>query len=161
MNGIRYIFSDIDGVLTDGKFEITSNGEERKKICYRDLDAIGIGRKAGLTFAFITGEDTLLARRIVARFGVESAVFGAKDKLAALKQLLTERGISAEEVCYVGDSDRDALAIAYAGIGISPADATKAARQAADFVTVSGGGTGVLFEVVEKIIANELYREEL
>ena len=45
-----YIFSDIDGVLTDGKVYLDAQGHESKQICYRDLDSIAIGRKAGLEF---------------------------------------------------------------------------------------------------------------
>ena len=49
---IKYIFSDIDGVLTDGKVCLDAHGAENKQICYRDLDSIAIGKKAGDTLNF-------------------------------------------------------------------------------------------------------------
>lgn len=149
---LRYIFSDIDGVLTDGRVRIDTDGNESKEICYRDLDSIAIGHKAGLNFIFVTGEDTRLARQIAERFQVSSTVYGAKDKLQAVKGLLEKLNITKEEVCYIGDSNRDAPAIAYVAIGIAPQNGANKAKQAADIITEAVGGSGVLFEVVEKIV---------
>ncbi|MBP2630526.1 MAG: gmhA [Firmicutes bacterium] len=157
---IKYIFADIDGVLTDGKVWIDAQGNENKPICYRDLDSIAIGRKAGLEFVFVTGENTALAREIARRFKVEPAVFGAKDKLSAIKNLIDTMKIDKECICYIGDSDRDASAIGYVGLGIAPKDGSKKAREAADFISDSVGGSGVLFEVVENIIEGIVYRRD-
>ncbi len=159
VNKIQYIFADIDGVVTDGKVSIDIDGNERKQICYRDLDAIGIGRKQGLEFFFITGEDTKMAESIAKRFNVKRAIFGAKDKLSAVKTLISELNIDKEIVCYIGDSDRDAPAIAYVGLGLAPADASRKALQAADFVTEKVGGNGVLLELVENIMEDG-YRKD-
>ena len=98
MKKIKYIFADMDGVVTDGTVRIDENGKESKAICFRDLDAVGIGRNAGLEFAFITGEDTPIAHFMAKRFGVDTAVFGAKDKQAAVEGLLVRLGLTAEEI---------------------------------------------------------------
>lgn len=155
---IKYIFADIDGVITDGKVWIDAQGNENKQICYRDLDSIGIGRNVDLEFVFITGENTEIARGIARRFKVEPSVFGAKDKLSAIETLIATMQIDKDCICYIGDSDRDAPAIAYVGLGIAPADGSKKARAAADFITDSVGGAGVLFEVVENIIEGIVYK---
>ena len=152
---IKYIFSDIDGVLTDGKVRIDINGNETKEICYRDLDSVAMGRQQGLEFIFVTGEDTIMARQIVKRFKAAAAEYGAKDKLMAVQKLLQTFNISRDEVCYIGDSNRDVPAIAFAGFGVAPSDASPKARKAAAFVTETQGGSGVLFEVVEKILDNQ------
>ena len=93
------------------------------------------------------------------RQNVKRAIFGAKDKLSAVKALISELNIDKEIVCYIGDSDRDAPAIAYVGLGIAPADASKKALQAADFVTEKVGGNGVLLELVENIMEDG-YRKD-
>ena len=150
---IKYIFSDIDGVLTDGTVSISVDGQEQKRICYRDLDAVGIGRNGGLEFAFITGEDTELARRIAERFNISRVIYGAKDKGAAVKAMMEEMRISAGEICYVGDSLRDIPAIELAGLGAAPSDAPASVRRCADIVTGASGGHGVLLELVEMILS--------
>lgn len=152
MKRIKYIFADMDGVVTDGTVRIDENGRESKAICFRDLDAIGIGRRAGIAFAFVTGEDTPIAHFMAKRFGVETAVFGAKDKKAAVEGLLAQLNLTAEEICYIGDSARDVPAIEMAGIGATVQDGVLAARRAADIVTECRGGTGALLELVETLL---------
>lgn len=142
----------MDGVVTDGTVRIDENGKESKAICFRDLDAIGIARRAGLEFAFVTGEDTPIAHFMARRFGVEHAVFGAKDKKAAVEGLLAQLNLTAEEICYIGDSARDIPAIELAGVGAAVQDATVGARKAADIVTECRGGTGALLELVETLL---------
>jgi 3-deoxy-D-manno-octulosonate 8-phosphate phosphatase KdsC-like HAD superfamily phosphatase len=44
---MKFILLDVDGVLTDGSVTLDVNGNESKRICYRDLDAIVVGRRAG------------------------------------------------------------------------------------------------------------------
>ena len=149
---ITWVASDIDGVLTDGQILLDETGKEQKQIYMRDLDAIGVGGRLGLKFVFITGEDNQIARTIARRFCVDHLVVDAKDKLGALQALCERERLIRSEVCYIGDSDRDAEAIAWAAFGVAPADGSEAARQAADYVTNCAGGRGVLAEVVARIV---------
>jgi YrbI family 3-deoxy-D-manno-octulosonate 8-phosphate phosphatase len=149
---IKIVVSDIDGVLTDGRIIIDSKGNEQKRLCFRDIDAIGIGRKNGLDFILVTGEDNALAAFIAKRFSIGGIIMGAKDKLAALESICEKYEISPEHICYIGDGNRDADAIRQSGFGVAPADASRQARESAKFITDSKGGDGVLAEVVEKIV---------
>lgn len=155
MNKIKYIFIDIDGVLTDGTVQIDASGNESKRICYHDLDAIGKGRRNGFDFAFITGEDTDMARFITKRFNVSVGRFGAKDKLKAIQNLMEELNVTREEICYIGDSERDIPAIELAKIGAAPADALDEVKKVADVVLNHKGGEGVLMELVSYLIAEK------
>ena len=153
---MKLILTDIDGVLTDGRVTLDEHGKETKTICYRDLDAIGIGRRAGYEFAFVTGEDTEMARFLAQRFRVERLYTGAKDKLAALRAIEAELGIPLSSMIYIGDCDRDASALKAVGLGIAPSDASQCAKAASDVITQYRGGFGVLLEVVDKLISGEL-----
>lgn len=152
---IKLIVTDVDGVLTDGCVFIDVHGNEMKKICYRDLDAIGIGRRAGYEFAFATGENTEMVDRLAARFGITMVYANAKDKLATIKKIAGDMGVDTKDLIYVGDSDRDAPAFPVVGLAVAPIDATRAARNAANKITESAAGTGVLFEVVTKLVNGE------
>jgi YrbI family 3-deoxy-D-manno-octulosonate 8-phosphate phosphatase len=153
---MKWIFTDVDGVLTDGRVTIDVYGNETKSICYRDLDAIGVGRANGYDFAFVTGERTEMVDALAARFKVERVYAGAKDKLAAMKAIAEEFGVGVGELLYIGDSDRDAPALDAVGLGIAPRDATANARSAANCVADFEGGRGVLLEVVDKLISGKL-----
>ncbi|TGE35386.1 HAD family hydrolase [Desulfosporosinus fructosivorans] len=149
LNRLKLIATDVDGVLTDGHAIIDSNGHEQKRIYFRDLDAIAIGKKLGLEFALITGEDNGMVDVIAKRFNITQVSRGAKDKLVALRTICSVLGLDSAEVCYIGDSDRDAPAIAWAGFGVAPANGSNQAKTAADYITVCKGGDGVLAEVVD------------
>jgi YrbI family 3-deoxy-D-manno-octulosonate 8-phosphate phosphatase len=153
---MRLILVDIDGVLTDGRVTLDVHGNETKTICYRDLDAIGIGRREGYEFAFVTGEATEMVQVLARRFGIEIVYSGAKDKLAAMHQISGKYNIPLAGLVYIGDSDRDAPALEAVGLGIAPSDASWRAKAAAHIITDCSGGTGVLLEVVDKLIAGKL-----
>ena len=149
---MKLIMTDIDGVLTDGRITLDENGNETKTICYRDLDAIGIGRRAGYEFAFVTGEDTRMARLLAKRFDVERLYTGKKDKLAAVTAIAKESGVQLDSLLYIGDSDRDVPTLEAVGLGIVPCDGSPCAKAAADILTQCRGGFGVLLEVVNNLI---------
>jgi YrbI family 3-deoxy-D-manno-octulosonate 8-phosphate phosphatase len=153
---MKIILTDVDGVLTDGRLNLDINGNETKTICYRDLDAIAIGRKAGYDFAFVTGEDTEMVRVLAKRFMIERVYSGKKDKLSAMREIAEELKLPVSSLLYIGDSDRDAPALKAAGLGIAPSDASANAKAAADCLTDGKGGYGVLLEVVNKLISGEL-----
>jgi len=145
---IRLLVLDLDGVITDGTVLLLPSGEEARSINFRDLDAVTRVRAQGVEVAFLSGEAGPSSRQIAERFRITEAVWGAKDKLAALDGLLARLGVKTEETCYVGDADRDAPALQAAGIGLAPADATDRAREAADHVLDTAGGRGVVAEAV-------------
>jgi YrbI family 3-deoxy-D-manno-octulosonate 8-phosphate phosphatase len=153
---MKFIFTDIDGVLTDGSVLLDARGNESKRICYRDLDAIGIGRKLGFEFGVISGENTPITSFLAKRFGIELAYLGIKDKLALISEFAKKKNISLKQIIYIGDSNADVALIESVGLGIAPADAASVAKKAAGLITLSNGGMGVLFEIVSKLNDGEI-----
>jgi YrbI family 3-deoxy-D-manno-octulosonate 8-phosphate phosphatase len=152
---VKLILTDVDGVLTDGRVTIDLHGNETKTICYRDLDAVGIGRLNGYDFAFVTGEDTEMVRVLAKRFSIDRIYAGAKDKLKAMRDISNEMGVPLNSLLYIGDSDRDAPALQVVGLGIAPRDASFNAKTAAHVNTESMGGFGVLLEVVNNLVTGK------
>ncbi|MFZ6031504.1 MAG: SIS domain-containing protein [Chloroflexota bacterium] len=145
---IKLLALDIDGVITNGTTTLSPGNSEQKLISFHDLDAVTKAQKAGLHVVLITGEDNLMVERIAQRFNVQQVSRGAKNKLTALENVSAQFEIPLTEICYVGDSDRDAPALSKAGLGIAPANATSAAKAAADRVLLKSGGDGVVADVV-------------
>ena len=152
VNKITLLVLDLDGVITDGTVTITEDGKESKRFSFHDLDAISNAIRAGLQIAVVTGEDTPIVKTITDRFGIRKVITGAKDKLKALKSLSVEYDILLENICYVGDSDRDAPAIVAAGLGIAPSNATQLTKSSADIVLKTPGGSGAIAEVVRILL---------
>lgn len=151
---IRLLVLDLDGVITDGTILLTPTGDELRSVHFHDLDAVAKVRRRGVDVAILSGENNPGGHRVAARFGIDEAVWGAKDKLAELKALTDRLGHSLTETCYVGDSDRDGPAIEAAGVGMAPADATPTAQRAADHVLTAIGGSGVVAEAVRVLEAS-------
>ena len=77
---------------------------------------------------------------------------GRTDKLAAVQELAATLGLTAAQVCYMGDDDIDAPAIAWAGVGVAPRAAMPSALEAADYVPARVAGQGAVREVCEQIL---------
>jgi D-sedoheptulose 7-phosphate isomerase len=145
---------DVDGVLTDGSVTITPSGEESKGVAFRDLDALGRARRAGLRVALVTGEEGPLVMAIAAKAGAEFVIPGAKDKVSALEALSANAAVPLSRICFVGDADRDALAFPLVGMSLCPADGSRAARRTASRVLSAKGGAGAVEEAVEFLLGD-------
>ena len=75
---IRVVLLDIDGVLTDGKVTVDSNGKEYKTLDFRDIDAVYTLRGAGIKVGLVTGEDTPIAKYFKNRFKPDYFYSGCK-----------------------------------------------------------------------------------
>jgi len=141
---------DIDGVLTDGTVGI--NGSSLKRMFLRDLDALTLARENGIKIAFLSGEKESEAKLIVERCGGGIAVYDAKDKEKGMHDVSIELGVNLPEICYVGDARRDVPALRMVGFGLTPADADKLAKSAANQVLTACGGRGAISEAVDLIL---------
>jgi 3-deoxy-D-manno-octulosonate 8-phosphate phosphatase (KDO 8-P phosphatase) len=150
---IRLFAMDVDGVLTDGTVSISSNGIESKN--FSILDGMGIIRlhKASITIAWISGRQSGATTARAIELRVPHVIQGRTDKLVALQELATRLGLAASQVCYMGDDDIDAPAIAWAGVGAAPPGSMPAALTAAAFVPSRAAGHGAVREVCEQILA--------
>ncbi len=144
---------DVDGVLTDGTVGMHSDGGESKG--FSILDGMGLVRlrKAGIAVAWISGRPSGATTARAKELQIPHVIQGRTDKLMALQQLAAELGLAAPQICYMGDDDIDAPAIAWAGIGAAPGDAMSAALKAAGCVPARPAGRGAVREVCEHILA--------
>jgi 3-deoxy-D-manno-octulosonate 8-phosphate phosphatase (KDO 8-P phosphatase) len=152
MNLIKAVALDVDGVLTDGTFWWGSNGEELKRFSFRDVMGISLGRKAGLIFALISGENSPLVDRFAEKMGITDIYKGCKNKAAALQAFAQKYNFDLSQVCFMGDDVNDLSALELAGLAVAPADAHKLVQQKATLVTQQQGGQGAVRELVDMLI---------
>ncbi|HEX3870781.1 MAG TPA: HAD hydrolase family protein [Pirellulales bacterium] len=149
---IELIVSDVDGVLTEGSIIFDNEGVELKRFHIRDGLGIKLWRRAGGKFGIVTGRNSHIVNLRAAELGISIVRQGTEHKLTAMKEIMAELALSAEQVCYVGDDLPDLSAIQFAGLGVAVADACAEVRQAADYVTKAAGGRGAVRETVECIL---------
>ncbi len=149
---IRLAVFDIDGVFTDGRLWMGSDGVEYKAFSVRD----GVGIKqllaAGVEVAIISGRASAAVERRMAELGVRRVVQGCDDKAAALGELLRQTGIGAADTAYLGDDTPDLPAMRVAGLPAAVADAHPEAQAAALWVSTLPGGRGAVREFCEFLL---------
>ncbi len=153
LSRIKALFTDCDGVMTDGGMYYSENGDELKKFITRDGVGFALLREHGIVGGIITSENVDLVRRRAVKLQLEEVHLGVKDKLALVKELCDKYGISLEEVAYIGDDVMDIPVIEAVGFGCSPADGIDYVKATARHVTTAKGGEGVVREVAELILA--------
>ena len=143
---------DVDGILTDGTIQISSDGVETKG--FSILDGMGLKRleKAGVLTAWISGRLSGATTVRATELKIPHLVQGRTDKLTVLAALAETLGLSPADCVYMGDDDIDAPAIEWAGIGVTVPNALPAALKSADLVTTRAAGHGAVREICELIL---------
>jgi 3-deoxy-D-manno-octulosonate 8-phosphate phosphatase (KDO 8-P phosphatase) len=150
---IRLFAMDVDGVLTDGTVQISSDGTEAKN--FSILDGLGLKRleKAGIAVAWISGRLSGATTARANELKIPHVIQGRTDKITVLQELALKLALAPEQCVYMGDDDIDAPAIAWAGIGVAPSGSMPAALAAADLVPVRPAGHGAVREICELLLA--------
>lgn len=149
MKTIRAFAFDFDGVLTDGTFWWSDEGQELKRLSFRDVMGVSLARKAGLVVGLISGEDSPHLDRYAAKLDIPFVVKGCKDKAAALREFTERFGVTLGEAGFMGDDTNDLAALDLAGFSAAPANAHPDVLQRAAFVSRFPGGHGAVREVLD------------
>ena len=147
---------DIDGVLTDGTFYWGSEGQEWKRFSFYDVMGISLGRKAGLIFALISGENNTLIDRFANKIGVVDIYKGSKDKAAALRSFAEKNALPLSQVCFMGDDVNDLPALELAGLSAAPASAHDDVKKKVTLIMQHNGGQGAVRELIDYVLINNL-----
>jgi len=148
---VKAIILDVDGVLTDGSLIYGPQGES-KVFNVRDGHGIVLARMAGLRVAFLTGRSSEVVRRRATELKIDALREGITKKGEALYELLKVLDVKPGQVCYAGDDLVDLPVMSQVGFPVTVADAAPEVKQAAAWVTQSGGGRGAVRELVEFIL---------
>jgi 3-deoxy-D-manno-octulosonate 8-phosphate phosphatase (KDO 8-P phosphatase) len=149
---VRLIVLDSDGVLTDGRIVLGSDGSEIRSFHVTDGFGIRLGRQAGLDFAIVSGRRSDVLARRAAELNIEEVHQRILDKAGCVQGILDRVGVPAEAACFVGDDLIDLPAMRLVGLAAAPADAQPDVREAAHFVSGRDGGRGAVREVVELVL---------
>lgn len=147
---------DVDGVLTDGTVQISSDGTESKG--FSIIDGYGLRQldHAGILTAWISGRASGATSVRANELKIPHLVQGRTDKITALQELAAQLGLDSRQCAYMGDDSIDAPAIEWAGIGIAPHEGMPAALAAADYITQRPAGRGAVRDVCERLLAAQI-----
>ena len=149
---ISLIVLDFDGVLTDDRVWVNAKGEEM--VAANRSDGLGLERlrnETDIQVMVLSRETNLVvqARCEKLRLPVLQAII---DKHAAIRKVLAEKNILAEEVIFVGNDITDLVVFSEVGFAVAPADAHPDVIQGADLVLSKKGGEGAVRELCDMIL---------
>lgn len=150
--GMKAAIFDVDGVLTDGTLFVGADGEVMKPFSVLDGHGLKLLRAGGIEPLVITGRDSAAVRRRVADLGLERAIYGAGDKLAAAEIQLSELGCAWADVAVIGDDWPDLPLLVRAGFAAAPPNAHAEVRAVAHHVTRARGGEGAAREFCDLLL---------
>jgi 3-deoxy-D-manno-octulosonate 8-phosphate phosphatase (KDO 8-P phosphatase) len=150
---VRLFAMDVDGVLTDGTVQISSDGTEAKGFSILDGMGLRLLDQAGIVTAWISGRASGATTRRANELKIPHLVQGRIDKITALQEIAGQLGFTKDHCVYMGDDGMDVPAITWAGIGVAPPDAMPDALAAADYITVRAAGRGAVREICEHLLA--------
>ena len=149
---IKTFIFDVDGVLTDGKILINSDGELLRSFDTKDGYAMKSALVKGFKIVIITGGRNEAVRERFKELGVIDIYLGAHHKLDAYQDLMDNYDLNPEEILYIGDDIPDIPVMEKVGLGCCPADAASDVKAMADYVSHKKGGEGCVRELIEQVL---------
>ena len=150
--GIRVVFFDVDGVLTDGGLYFTEFGETLKRFHTLDGHGLKLLKRAGIIPAVITGRDSKPLRLRLAALGIEHVHYGTEDKYPAAQQTLTALALDWTQAAAMGDDWPDLALMRSCIFACAPHNAHPEVRAVSQYVTRAQGGDGAVREFCDLLL---------
>ncbi|MGC4084212.1 MAG: HAD-IIIA family hydrolase [Vicinamibacterales bacterium] len=149
---IRMILFDVDGVLTDGRVVINSDGSESKSFFIRDGIAMVWAQRAGIKVGLLSARLSPTTPHRAAQLGITLVYHGVSSKLATYERILADHNLTDDAIAYMGDDVVDLAVLNRVGLAMAPGDCVDEVRARAHWVTQAPGGAGAAREVIERIL---------
>jgi 3-deoxy-D-manno-octulosonate 8-phosphate phosphatase (KDO 8-P phosphatase) len=157
LKNIKMLVLDVDGILTDCRLWMDSNGQWKRIYSVRD----GVGIKAlleqGYKVAIITGSTADDVRARAKMLGISYFFEGALNKMPSFEELQSQSGISPAEMAYMGDDFFDVPILNKVQFSATVPDAMEEVLEAVEYITKRPAGNGAVREVCDFILKYGFY----
>ena len=145
---IRLVAFDFDGVFTDNMVYVFEDGSEAVR-CFRS-DGIGLQKltRMGIETVIISTESNPVVSARARKLNIQ-CVQDCEDKRAILEDISQQKGISLDEVAFVGNDINDLQCLTCVALPIVVQDAHPDVIPAALYQTKRPGGHGAVREVCD------------
>ncbi|MFJ3393466.1 cytidylyltransferase domain-containing protein [Leifsonia aquatica] len=145
------VVTDFDGVHTDDRASIATDGAETVVVNRRDGMGVRMLREAGVPVLILSTETNPVVAARAAKLRVD-VLHGIDDKAAALRTWSARTGIPLGRVAYLGNDVNDLGALGAVGWPVAVADAHPAVLAAARLVLTRRGGDGAVRELADLVL---------
>lgn len=150
-NITTFIF-DVDGVLTNGKVLITSQGEMYREMDTKDGYALKCALVQGYRVCVISGGTNEGVRNRLKALGIYDIYLGAHHKQEPFQDLMDSYDLKPEEILYMGDDVPDIVVMEQVAVAACPNDAVSDVKEIANYVSHKKGGEGCVREIIEQTL---------
>lgn len=152
LNDITTFIFDVDGVLTNGKVMVTSEGEMYREMDTKDGFALKYALQKGFKIGIISGGTNEGVRKRLELLGVTKVYLGIHEKNLAFEDFIQQFNVNPNQVLYMGDDVPDLLAMELSGVSTCPNDSVTDVKQFVDYVSHKKGGEGCVREIIEQVL---------
>ena len=152
LHNITTFIFDVDGVLTDGRLHITSDGQMHRTMNAKDGYAMKEALKKGYNLHIITGGTNEGVRARLQGLGIKDVVLGAHEKMEHLQAYINKEKLRPENILYMGDDIPDYPVMEKVGLPCCPQDAVKEIKEVSKYISHKKGGEGCVRDVIEQVL---------
>ncbi len=158
---VKLLLLDVDGILTDARIIIDAEGREIKHFCVRDGMGIKLLQMAGLEVGILSSRKSPPVSYRAKELGIELIIQGELDKSTLYEKIRKEKGLSHEEVAYMGDDWIDLPVLTKVGLAVTVPEAWPPVKDYVHYVTQHSGGHGAVREVCDLLLTAHQKWEEM
>jgi 3-deoxy-D-manno-octulosonate 8-phosphate phosphatase (KDO 8-P phosphatase) len=153
---IDVLLMDVDGVLTDGRLYFVPDGSGNivETKAFDSQDGIGLRwlQWYGIKTGVISGRDSPATAERARQVGMKWVIQGHIEKIPLFEQIMSEAGVTRDQVAYIGDDFTDIVIMRRVGLSFATANARDEVKRASTAVTSAVGGSGAVREVIELLL---------
>jgi 3-deoxy-D-manno-octulosonate 8-phosphate phosphatase (KDO 8-P phosphatase) len=158
---IKMLILDVDGVMTDGKITMDSEGRELKNFHVWDGHGLVMLQRHGFQVAILTGRTSAVVEHRARDLKIAEVYQGALNKKEVFLKILEKNSLRPEQIAYVGDDIVDIPVLKMVGFSVAVDNALNVVKKVVDYVTVSQGGHGAVREICEMLLVAQGYWKEV
>ncbi len=152
LSGIKTFLFDVDGVMTNGIVQLTSQGDMLRSMNVKDGYALQLAVRKGYRIMIISGGSCEAVRGRFSLLGIADIHLGIAHKVKLFDRLMEENGIDPEQVLYMGDDIPDYEVMCKVGVPACPADAVEEIKSISKYISSYPGGAGCVRDVIEQVM---------
>ncbi len=152
LNQINTFVFDVDGVLTNGSIQVSTDGALLRTMNIKDGYASKAAQKAGYSVCIISGGKNEGVRKRLRDLGITDIFLGIENKVEQMNEFFDIYSINPDEVLYMGDDIPDLYPMKLVGLPCCPQDAVAEVKEISKYVSHKKGGKGCVRDVIEQVM---------
>ncbi len=152
---IKFVATDVDGVLTDGGMYYSAKGDIMKKFNAQDGMGVSILKRNGIPTAIITKEKNEIILKWASKMNIVKLFEGVTKKENIIPKICKLYKISEENIGYIGDDVNDLEILKRVGFSACPKDANQQVSKIVNYKCRNLGGNGAFRELCDLIITKK------